>query len=138
MFIQCRATDGRIHSQVERIMSKLKDSFIRTDKKEYIGLCNNSYKPDSRKTMCVSVKRLKKILKAFEENDQPYVYLHIDDWESTGNQMLRIACRWKDDCNMIALAKFIVADYGEMKVTHNNNLLEDVADELGLQTYNHS
>lgn len=138
MFIQCRATDGRIHSQVERIMSKLKDSFSRTDKKEYIGLCDNSYKPDSRKTMCVSVKRLKKILKAFEENDQPYVYLHIDDWESTGNTMLRIACRWKDDCNMIALAKFIVADYGEMKVSHNNNLLEDVADELGLQMCNHS
>ena len=39
---------------------------------------------------------------------------------------------------MIALAKFIVADYGEMKASHNNNLLEDVADELGLQIRNHS
>lgn len=119
-------------------MSKIKDSFIRTDKKEYIGLCNNSYKPSSRKTICVSVRRLKKILKAFEEHDQPYIYLHIDDWDSIGNTMLRIACRDKDDCNMIALAKFIVADYGEMKANHNDNLLEEVADELGLQTRCHS
>lgn len=113
-------------------MSKIKDSFIRTDMKEYIGLCNNSYKPDSRKTICVSVRRLKKILKAFEENDQPYVYLHIDGWDS-GRTMLRIACREEDDCNMIGLAEFVVADYGKMKVVHNDNLLEDVADELDLQ-----
>lgn len=138
MFVQCRIADGCIYSPAERIMSKLKDSFIRTDKKEYIGLCNSSYMPDSRKTICVSVRRLKRILKAFEENDQPYVYLHIDDWDSTGNTMLRIACRDRDDCNMIALAKFIVAGYDEMKATHNNNLLEDVADELGLQTRTHS
>lgn len=112
---------------------KLKDSFIRTDKKEHIWLCNNSYKPDSRKTICISVRRLKRILKAFEENDQPYVYLHIDNFDSTNHTMLRMACREEDDCNMIALAEFVVADYGKMKVAHNNNLLEDVADELDLQ-----
>lgn len=119
-------------------MGKMRDSLIRTDKKEYIGLCDNSYKPDSRKTICVSIKRLRKILKAFANNDQSYVYLHIDGWDSKDISMLRIACRKEDDCNMIALAEFSVGDYDKMRVSSNNKLLEEVADDLGLQTCNHS
>ena len=119
-------------------MGKMRDSLIRTDKKEYIGLCDNSDKSHSSKTLCLSVKRLRKILQAFAGNDQPYVYLHIDYWDSKNISMLRIACRKEDDCNMIALAEFSVGDYDKMRVSRNNSLLEDVADDLGLQTCNHS
>lgn len=114
-------------------MNELRKSFISVDKKNYIGICNNNYHPDSRATICVSVRRLKRILEAMEENDQPYVYLHIDDWKKDYNPMLRMSFRQHDDCNMLALAMFIVADYGEMKVRHNNNLLDDIGEELGLE-----
>lgn len=116
---------------MEEIMNELKKSFIKTDKKEYIGVCNDSCKPDSRATICVSVRRLKRILKAFEENDQPYVYLHVDDWDRDYPTMLRMSCREDGDCHMLALAKFVVAEDGTMKIKHNNNLIDDVAKELG-------
>lgn len=118
-------------------MTALTDSMIITDKKWCMGLCDDSYKAHHRTTMCVSTRRLKQILEAFEDNDQVYVYLHIDECKGTGGyyKVLRMSTRKEDDCNQIALARFYVKDEDIMKVEYNNSLLHEIAMDLDFDEY---
>lgn len=118
-------------------MTYLTDTVTASDKRWYIGKCTNECLPKKRNTMCVSPRRLKKILSAFVETDKPYVYLHIDECSGkTGFvRVLRLSMREEPDCDSIVLAAFVVAEEDKMTVEDNNELIEEVASDLKLKTY---